>query len=356
MKGSLQVGRIGGVPLRIHWTFPLLFVLVAAVYAREGGRAIALGLLWIVALFASVTVNEVAHSLVARHRGLKVHDIVLLPIGGVSEIGGLEANATDEIVVAAAGPASSFLLAGALALAGWLTHQALWPPTLFAGSWVARIMWANVLLAAFNLVPGLPLDGGRILQGILARRYGEPRATIVAAQIARVLGVLMIAAGFLINIWLILIGLFVMLAASGEQRASIARRAPSRGWKVRDVMVPEAPVQLSSSVGEVQRGIPAGRERAVPVLEGARYAGIVSMGELAGAAATAPLAEFVDSKAPLLDEQADLYPEATVAFERTRRRSLAVARGAEVTGVLYLSGLDRLQRRLAGEVVYPSRT
>ena len=231
MRGSLQIGRIGGVPFRVHWTFPLLFVLVAVVYAGQGGRAIALGLLWIVALFASVTVHELAHSLVARHRGLKVHDIVLLPIGGVSEIGGLEADANDEIVVAAAGPASSLLLAGALAIAGRLTHQTLWPPTLFAGSWVARIMWANVLLAAFNLVPGLPLDGGRILQGILARRYGEPRATIVAAQVARVVGVLMIAAGFLVNIWLILIGLFVMLAASGEQRASIARARVSRGGR-----------------------------------------------------------------------------------------------------------------------------
>ncbi len=355
MRGSLQVGRIGGVPLRIHWTFPLLFVLVAAAYARDGGRAIALGLLWIVALFASVTVHEVAHSLVARHRGLKVHDIVLLPLGGVSEIGGLEADANDEIVVAAAGPASSLLLAGALALAGWLTHQALWPPTLFAGSWVARIMWANVLLAGFNLVPGLPLDGGRILQGLLSRRYGEPRATIVAAQIARVLGVLMIAAGFLINIWLILIGLFVMLAASGEERASIARSRLS-GWKVRDVMVPEAPVQMSSSVGQVQMRHPGREERAVPVLEGARYAGIVSMEELAGASPAAPLAELVDVSAPLLDEQADLYPEATLAFDRSQRRSLAVARGAEVTGVIYLSGLDRLQRRLAGEVPNPSRT
>jgi Zn-dependent protease len=355
VKGSLQVGRIGGVPLRIHWTFPLLFVLAAAAYARDGGRAVALGLLWIVALFASVTVHEVAHSLVARHRGLKVRDIVLLPIGGVSEIGGLEADANDEIIVAAAGPASSFLLAGALALVGWLTHQTLWPPTLFSGSWVARIMWANVLLAAFNLVPGLPLDGGRILQGVLARRYGEPRATIVAAQVARVVGVLMIAAGFLVNIWLILIGLFVMLAASGEERASIARSRLS-GWKVRDVMVPEAPVQLSSSVGEVQARHPGRDERAVPVLDGARYAGIVSVADLAGASSTAPVARFVDVKAPLLDEQADLYPDATVAFDRSQRRSLAVARGAQVTGVIYLRAVDRLQRRLAGDVPSPSRT
>jgi Zn-dependent protease len=355
VRGCLQVGRIGGVPLRLHWTFPLLFVLVAAAYARDGGRAIALGLLWIVALFASVTVHELAHSLVARHRGLKVHDIVLLPIGGVSEIGGLEADANDEIVVAAAGPASSLLLAGALALAGWLTHQTLWPPTLFAGSWVARIMWANVLLAAFNLVPGLPLDGGRILQGILARRYGEPRATIVAAQIARVLGVLMVAVGFLVNLWLILIGLFVMLAASGEERASIARTRLS-GWKVRDVMVPEAPIQLSGSVGEVQARHPGRDERAVPVLDGDRYAGIVTSAELAGAPPTAPVAAFVDAKAPLLDEQADLYPEAAVAFDRSQRRSLAVARGVQVTGVIYLSAIDRLQRRLAVDVPSPSRT
>ena len=121
-------------------------------------------------------------------------------------------------------------------------------------------------------------------------------------------------------------------------------------------MVPEAPVQMSSSVGQVQMRHPGREERAVPVLEGARYAGIVSMEELAGASPAAPLAELVDVSAPLLDEQADLYPEATLAFDRSQRRSLAVARGAEVTGVIYLSGLDRLQRRLAGEVPNPSRT
>ena len=94
----------------------------------------------------------------------------------------------------------------------------------------------------------------------------------------------------------------------------------------------------------------------MPVLEGERYAGIVTLEELAGAPPTAPLAGFVDAKAPLLDEQADLYPEATLAFERSQRKSLAVARGTQVSGVIYLSELDRLQRRLAQGVSSPSRT
>lgn len=345
MKGSVRIARIGGVPLRVHWSFPLLVLLVVATYAPRGASAVGQGLLWLVAIFISVTLHELAHSLVARHRGLKVRDIVLLPIGGVSEIPGVQSDPGDEVVIAAAGPAASLAIAGVLAVVGAVAHQVLWPPTLFEGSWVARLLWANVLLGAFNLVPGLPLDGGRVLQGMLARRYGQVRATVVTARIARVAGVVMIAVGLLFNFWLAIIAVFILLAAVGEERATLMRHRLA-SWRVRELMVPQPPVQASRSAGEVRAAHPGSAQRAVVVVDGPRYLGMVTLEELASALPTNPVAAIADTQAPLLDEDMALFPEATAAFERSQRRCLGVARGGQVTGVLYTHDIDRLAERL----------
>ena len=218
--GSLRLARVGGVDILLHWTFVLLLALV--VLQSWGSAAqLASWLVWLVAVFGSVLVHEYAHCVIARRRGAVVDDILLTPIGGMSQLRAMPSDPDDELAIAVVGPLTSFGLALVAAGAGALLGARIWPPTLFAGSWCARVLWLNVLLGGFNLLPALPMDGGRVLRSALARHGDRRTATLRAAQVARWLAFLMIAVGFVYNVWLILIGAFVLLGAGAEEQEAL---------------------------------------------------------------------------------------------------------------------------------------
>lgn len=216
---SVRIARILGVEVRLHWTFLVMVVLVAWANAGSGAATMAVGSLWIAAIFGSVLVHELAHCVVARHRGAVVEDILLLPIGGLSQLHKMPEAAGDELAIGIVGPLASFGLALGVAGAGLALHARMWPPALFAGSWFARLFWLNVLLGGFNLLPALPMDGGRVLRAALARHRDRRVATRLAAQVARFFAVLMIAGGFAYDLWLVVIGVFVFLGAAAEEQA-----------------------------------------------------------------------------------------------------------------------------------------
>lgn len=234
---SPVLGRVSGIPIRLHPTFLLLLLLV--LWSADPVRfAVTL-----VLVFASVTIHELAHSLAAQHRGVAVKDILLLPIGGVSELERLPDRPHDQLVVAGLGPVASAVIGtGLLALAGAL-GGAVWPANLAGGSLLHRIGWLNILLAGFNLLPALPLDGGRVLRAVLVGRMGPARATIVAARCGRLLGVVMIAFGLLYDAWLVLIGLFVLTGAAAEENAASVQ-VRLEGLRAGDVMGPVEEVGL----------------------------------------------------------------------------------------------------------------
>ncbi len=228
-RSSVRVARIGGIDIRMHWTFVLLVVLVVWLNAGSGSATVAAGLVWIVAVFSSVLIHEYAHCVVARRRGAVVEDILLLPIGGLSQLKKMPERAADELAIAIVGPLTSLGLA-VLAIAGGLVFGAhLWPPTLFAGSWFARMAWLNILLGAFNLLPALPMDGGRVLRAALEEHdHDRLTATRQAGRIARILAMVMIVGGVFYDFWLVLIGLFVYVGAGAEEQAA-ERQGHSKG-------------------------------------------------------------------------------------------------------------------------------
>jgi Zn-dependent protease len=217
---SVPIGRIAGIPIRMHWTFPLLIGLVVFVDWGSGPRAVASGVAWIILLFACVVVHEISHCLVARRRGVGVLGILLLPIGGLSQLDHMPEKPDDELAVAIVGPLTSLAIGLAAMAVAVLLGVKVWPPTLFAGSWWARLAWLNLLLAAFNLLPALPMDGGRVLRAALARHRSRLEATLLAGRIARVLALAMMVVGLLYDIWLLLIGMFVLLGAQAEEEAA----------------------------------------------------------------------------------------------------------------------------------------
>jgi Zn-dependent protease len=220
--GSVRVARLWGIEVRLHWTFLVLVVLVAWVNLGAGAKSVGVGLLWITAVFGSVLVHEIAHCVVARRRGAVVDDILLTPIGGISQLREIPKAAADELAIAIVGPVTSFALAALAGGVGWVTGARMWPPELFSGSWFARLLWLNLLLGAFNMLPALPMDGGRVLRATLARHRDRRTATRLAARVARVLAVMMMVVGLAYDLWFLLIGLFVFLGASAEEQAADA--------------------------------------------------------------------------------------------------------------------------------------
>jgi stage IV sporulation protein FB len=222
MKWSFRLGRWFGIQVRVHVTFALLVALLlsGAVTGDESwGYALRQTLLAF-AVFGFVVLHEYGHALTARHYGIRTHAITLYPMGGVAMLEGMPEDPRQELRIALAGPAVNFVLAAGL----WGgAHLLLGGP----GPFVDCLIYVNLVMGTFNLVPALPMDGGRVLRAALAMRMPQQRATQLATRLARVLAAGMAVLGVL---WpghgmLVLIALFVWAASAAELRASEHREA-----------------------------------------------------------------------------------------------------------------------------------
>lgn len=216
-----SIGRIAGIPVRLHASLLLFLPLLAwsFVPAGTGPVGILWGCVYAVALFACIVLHELGHSLVARRQGAVILDILLLPIGGMARIAGMSPRPRDEFAVAIAGPAVSLALGGA----GWLAAPVLFGLNPWLGIVADSLGYINLWLGLFNLIPAYPMDGGRIFRSLLSPRLGPVRATRIAARTAQAVAVLFgVRAvwpwfhGGQIRIFLILIALFVYQSASAE--------------------------------------------------------------------------------------------------------------------------------------------
>ena len=175
-------------------------------------------------LFGSVLIHELAHALVGRARGVAVEDIILLPIGGATRLTKLGDGARANLAMTAAGPLTSLALAATAGMAAFVTRAALFPVDIHHGTVIGRLFWLNLILGLFNLLPVFPMDGGRILQGLLSPRMGDRRSTIVAATVGQVLAAGLVILGLTGNLWLVVIGFYLFVEAGREARAATERR------------------------------------------------------------------------------------------------------------------------------------
>lgn len=295
LSGSLRLFRIAGIDVRIHPSWLLIFVLLTWSLATgwfpyqianlSTSEAWALGAVAALLLFGSVLVHELAHSLVARARGMEARSITLFIFGGVSQLGGESPRPSTEFVVAIVGPLTSFLLAGLAAIVAYALPGS--PYVLAVASYLALV---NALLGAFNLIPGYPLDGGRVLRAIAWNVTGSMRR---GTEIAGIAGQL-VAYGFLVwgfwqvltgnvfnGIWIAVIGWFLQGAAgSSVQQVRLQERL--RGARVADVMRPDVTsVPPGATVSQLIDGyLMPGNRRAVPVVLGDRLLGMVTVGDV----------------------------------------------------------------------------
>ena len=244
MKGSINLFRVFGIKINIHITFlilPLIF------YIMKGWK----GVFFIMAVFMCVVLHELSHSLMAKRFGIKVPKITLLPIGGVASMEAIPEKPSQELLISIAGPAFNLILAAILyfPLRYVIGREALsWPPSW--DTWpktVAYIFWMNPILALFNLLPAFPMDGGRILRALLAKKFDYRRATSIAVNFGHVFALFFGYVGLVNgNIFLIFIAVFIYMAASAEEMQVDVREA-IRKFYVKDVL-PDQFFTLSEEV------------------------------------------------------------------------------------------------------------
>ncbi len=295
MESGLKIGRIWGIPLHLHLSWFVIIVLVSwslavGVFPREYPQLSVVsywGMGAITSLFFAISVmlHELGHSFMALRAGVGVKQITLFIFGGLAQINQDPKNPSDELRIAIAGPFTSLLLAGFFG-GLWLIDRNV--PLLAAPSaWLARI---NLILTLFNLIPGFPLDGGRVLRAIVWKITGSMlRATRVATYSGQLVafgfigvGVFIIFTGNFFNgLWLAFIGWFLQnAAATSYSQASIQQSL--RGVKVFEVMNPDPPiVSERTNLDElVSEGVIRGGQRVFLVGDADRLRGIVTLKEI----------------------------------------------------------------------------
>ncbi len=240
MRWSFKVARIGGIEVRIHVTFLLLLAVFGSFYGAQGGGSGAVKIvIFFLLIFLCVLLHELGHAFAAKAYGIRTVDITLLPIGGVARMERMPEKPAQELVVAIAGPLVNVVIAAALwfvlAVTGDLDFGEVLDPTRFNALWA--LLYTNVMMVVFNLIPAFPLDGGRVLRALLATRLSYERATQIAATVGQALALLM-------GIWafskgpasLALIAIFIYLGAESESSFVQMRHATS-GIPVSSAMV-----------------------------------------------------------------------------------------------------------------------
>jgi Zn-dependent protease len=338
-SSSFSIGSIAGIRIALHPSWLVIAFLVT--YSLAIGNLPQSfpdwepALYWAVAavvaalFFASVLVHELSHALVARRFGITVRDITLFVFGGAATLEGDARTPRQEALIAFAGPASSLLLGGAFYALVLVTGQEQVAAVL---GWLAFI---NISLGVFNLIPGFPMDGGRLLRALLWRLRGDQlAATRNAATVGRLFGYLLIGLGAYIafdggvfnGIWLALIGWFISSAAeSSVAQMSVQRML--RGVKVRDVMEPEpASVNPNETVADlVNERLMRGEDRSFLVRhDDGGLAGIVTLSDIRRTAREQwPMARVTD----IMTRHADL---AKVGPDEELERALDVLQEREV--------------------------
>jgi Zn-dependent protease/predicted transcriptional regulator len=338
---SWHVGQLFGIELRVHATFLALLAWVALSHLMQGHNvtmALA-GVAYVVSVFAIVVLHELGHALTARQFGIATRDITLLPIGGVARLERMPTKPSEELLVAIAGPAVNVglaaLLFGVLVAMGKVSDVT--QMTLVGGPLVAKLMWTNVGLAVFNLLPAFPMDGGRVLRALMAMRTDYVRATDIAAKIGQAIALAFGLLGLFSNPFLVFIALFVWVGAQAEAKlahvhASLAGVPVSRAMITKVVAV-----QPDELVTDVAQHMLSGFQDDIPVVDQGVLVGVLGRGEVL----RATIEGRADSRVSLLMvrdvptvQESDSLDSALERLEASGRRSLPVVRGAALVGML----------------------
>jgi len=358
---SFELGRVAGIRIGINWSWLVVFALIvwsldtaifpARTPGLSDGTYLAMALAAAVIFFASLLAHELGHALQARRDGMEIEGITLWLFGGVARFKGMFPTAGAELRIALAGPIVSLVLGALFVIAAVLVGM----PQEVEGV-VAWLGYINLLLLAFNMLPALPLDGGRVLRSTLWALRGDfGAATRIAASVGRGFGFLFIAGGIALavwtdtvsGIWFAFIGWF-LLAAAGSEARFLAVRDAFGGLRVRDLMVREpdtvdADMSLGKFMDEVVWNL---RHTTYPVVDGDVALGLLPFRRVA----EVPRREWDErvvrdcmlprSEVPVLDEDGSLV-DALVELSDGIGRGLVLDGDNRLVGLLSMTDLVR---------------
>ena len=343
------MGRIAGIDLYIHVTFPLLFAWIALNGFGGGAnaRTVLVTLALTLAVFAIVVLHEGAHALTARRFGIRTRDITLLPIGGIARLERMPREPREELLIAVAGPAVNVVLAallyGGLAASGVSDvrpelEKAATAVTMTSA--IAQLTAINLWLAAFNLIPAFPMDGGRVLRAILAARTRDyTKATVKAARVGRVFALIFALVGIfaLASPMLAIIAVFIWIAGTSEALA-VQTSALLEHVAVESVMITDfhtlSPTDRLEKAADLMI---EGFQQDFPVTAGGTLVGLLTRRDLLKGLAEAGGSSTVGDAMQRQFSTASANERADLALERLsgmRGAAIPVTRGDELVGVL----------------------
>jgi Zn-dependent protease/predicted transcriptional regulator len=342
MRWSLKIGTIAGIRVELHVTFLIFVGWIAVSSGLTTGdplQAVA-AVIAMLLIFACVVLHELGHAMAARRYGIMTRDIILLPIGGLARLQRMPEKPQEEMVVALAGPAVNVVIAALLLVLGV-------KPMSLVGMREAGILelllFVNLMMVLFNMIPAFPMDGGRVLRALLAIRLPYPRATRIASGVGQGIALLFGVAGLFTNhIMLLFIALFVFLAA-GEERALVETRTSLSGLPVRAAMVTDFRVlDVRDPLQRAVEFLLAGSQQDFPVLDQGTPVGILTRADLAHAlqhhGADVPVGDVMKAVAESVEAGEPL--EAAVQRMREHgRTSLPVLHHGDLVGMITLENV-----------------
>jgi len=301
MRG-IRLGSIFGIPIKLDITFLLILPLLAYLIGRDvealvsqmlnpvfeagietaaltgGYTPFALGTAAAIGLFTCVLLHELGHSVVAMYHGYEIDSITLWLLGGVAQFTEMPEDWKIELQVAIAGPIVSVVL-GVIAYAGFVVVAGIGQPVVTFV--LGYLMLANIVLAAFNMLPGFPMDGGRVLRALLARTRTHARATQIAAEVGKGFAVLLALFALFtgLNLYLLALAFFIYMGAAGEAQQTVLKAA-FRGVTVGDVMTGEADLHTVSpedSIADLIQRMFRERHTGYPVVDHGELVGMVTL-------------------------------------------------------------------------------
>ena len=346
MKWSWKIGQVSGIDIYMHSTFLILLSWVGlSYYLKRHSTTDALGgVLFIVALFGLVILHELGHALAAKRYGIRTRDITLLPIGGMARLERMPEDPRQELVVALAGPAVNLVLAGLLGVILWPAAglAELSNVALVGGHFLAKLLWVNIALAVFNLIPAFPMDGGRVLRALLALRMDYLQATHIAASIGQGLALLLGFVGLFYNPFLVFIALFVWMGAA-QEAGMVQMKSALGGIPINRAMITDfQTLSPQDSLEQPVEHILAGFQQDFPVLEGEQLVGVLTREDLLKALAQpepgTPVGQVMQQEFETADP-GEMLEGVLARLQNCHCRSLPIVRDGQLVGIVTMENV-----------------
>jgi Zn-dependent protease/CBS domain-containing protein len=361
MPWSWKLARIAGIDVYVHATFFMVVAWIGLLHWNESQSLAAVidGVGFILVLFGCVVLHEFGHALTAARYGIGTRDITLLPIGGLARLERMPDVPIQELWVALAGPAVNVVIAAVLF--GWLQAsnglQSVDQISVTTGGFAERVMLANVFLAAFNLLPAFPMDGGRALRALLATRIDYARATQRAAAIGQGMAILFGFLGLLGNPILVFIALFVWIGAAQEANLAQMKSALAGVPSHRAMLTHFRTLTPASTLGDAIDLLLSGSQQDFPVVAHGRVEGMLSRSALVKALTdsgrNAAVADYMSRDCPTA-EASEMLETALSRVQGRDCRTIPVLEDGALIGLVTMDNVGELLMIQAAERARPS--